>query len=103
MNAEFELALRQQRLQLRSAALRRQLGEQAVVLEAPFNAADRVQAAALWLYRQRAWLVGGAVVVVVVRPRKAWALVKFSWWLWRSVRRVQSWLPDAGLPAASGR
>ncbi len=99
---ELDLALRQQRLLLRSAALRSKLAEQSVVLEAPLAAADRVHAGARWLYRQRAWLAGAVVVVLVVRPRRAWRVARFGWWLWRSARRVQPWLVAAGLVAARG-
>lgn len=100
MNREAALALRQQRLQLRSAALRLQLAEQAVVLEAPFGAVDRAYAGVHWLYRQRGWLIGGVVIVAVLRPRKAWKWVKLGWWLWRGARRLQPWLVAAGLSAA---
>lgn len=92
-----DLALRRQALLQRSAALREGLAYQSVALEAPLAAADRVHEGARWLYRQRAWLAGGLVVVLVVRPRRAWRLVRFSWWAWRSARRVQPWLAAAGL------
>ena len=95
--AEFDLALRRERLLLRSAALRTTLGDQSVVLEAPLAAADRVSAGAHWLYRQRAWLIGGLVVVLVLKPRRAWRVARFGWWLWRSSRRALPWLMAAGL------
>jgi hypothetical protein len=96
---EAELALRRQRLLMRSAALRATFAEQAVVLEAPLAAADRVHAGVRWLIRYRGWVMGGVVVVLVVRPRRAWRLLRLGWWLWRSARRVQPWLVAAGLIA----
>lgn len=99
---EESLALRQQRLLMRSAALRVSLAEQSVLLEAPFAAADRVHGGARWLVRHRHWLVGGAVVVLVVRPRRALRLMRWGWWAWRSTRRVQSWLFAAGLMPPAG-
>ncbi len=94
---EVELALRRQRLQSRSAALRASLAEQSVLLEVPLAAADRVHVGARWLYHQRSWLLGGAVVVLVVRPRRAWRMMRFGWWLWHSARRAQTWLSAVGL------
>ena len=89
--AEFELALRQQRLLLRSEALRDAIATQATVLDAPFAAADRVRAAARWLDAHRTWVFGAAVVFVVLRPRRAWRIARFGWWLWRAKRRAQTW------------
>jgi|APFre7841882630_1041343.scaffolds.fasta_scaffold101399_2 hypothetical protein len=97
-----DLALRRQRLLLRSAALRATLAEQSVAIETPLAAADRVYAGARWLYRQRGWLIGGVVIVLVVRPRRAWRLLRFGWWAWRSARRAQTWLSAAGLMPPAG-
>ena len=103
MSAETELALRQQRLLMRSAALRASIADQAVVLEAPFALADRVHAAGRWAWRERFALIGGTVVaVVVLRPRRVWKLARFGWWAWRRTRRVQAWLLAAGLVAGPG-
>jgi len=99
---EFELALRQQRLLMRSAALRSALGEQSVLLESPLAVADRVHAGARWLGRHREWWVGGVVVLLVVRPRRAWRVLRFGWWAWRSARRARAWLSAAGLMAPAG-
>jgi hypothetical protein len=90
--AEFALALRQQRLLLRSEALRDAVATQATVLRAPLAAADRVRAVARWLDAHRAWVAGAAVVLVVVRPRRAWRIARLGWWLWRTTRRAQTWL-----------
>lgn len=102
MSAETELALRQQRLLLRSAALRASIAEQAVVLEAPLAIADRVHDAARWAWRERFALIGGAaVVVVVLRPRRALRVARLAWWAWRKTRRVNAWLRTAGLAAGT--
>ena len=89
---ELDLVLRRQRAQLRSAALRSQLAEQAVALQAPLAAADRIRDGAHWLYRQRGWVLGGALVLLALRPRRAWRVLRWSWWLWRNARRVRPWL-----------
>ncbi len=97
--AEFAIALRQQRLLLRSEALRGQLASQVQVLDAPLAAADQARAIAQWLYARRVWIAAGAVVVLVARPRRAWRAMRLGWWLWRSARRAQAWLAAAGLLA----
>lgn len=99
--AAIELALRQQRLLQRSAALRTSLGHQGAVLDPPLAIADKVRAGARWLVRQRGWIAGGVVVVVVLRPRRAWRLARFGWWSWRTARRLQPWLAAAGLMGAT--
>lgn len=101
--AEFALALKQQRLLLRSEALRRAVAEQVRVLEAPLGVADRARALSRWLYAQRAWIALAAVTVVVVRPRRAWRAARWGWWVWRHARRVHAMLVAAGLVAAVGQ
>jgi hypothetical protein len=96
-DAEFELALRQQQLLSRSEALRSALAVQAQVLEAPLAAADLARAIAQWLYEQRIWIAGATVAVLIVRPRRAWRVARWSWWLWRNVRRARAWLAVAGM------
>lgn len=106
MSTDVELALRQQRLLARSAALRASIAEQTVVLEAPLAIADRVRGAARWAWRERFAVIGGmAVVVVLLRPRRVWKLARLGWWAWRRTRRVQAWLRAtgaAGAPASRG-
>lgn len=98
-NALADVAQQRQRLLARSAALRATLSAQSAVLEPPLATADRVVLAARWLYLQRGWIAAGAVVVLVLRPRRAWRVVRFGWWAWRTARRVQPWLVAAGLVA----
>lgn len=103
MSAGAELALRQQQLLLRSAALRASIADQAVVLEAPFAIADRVHAAARWVWRERVALIGGTVVtVVLLRPSRAFRLARFGWRAWRRAQQVRAWLLAAGLVAGAG-
>lgn len=100
--AEFELALRQQRLLARSATLRGAIATQAQLLEAPLAAADQVRAGARWLYEQRVWVGVAVLVVLLVRPRRAWRVARWSWWLWRNARRVQVWLAGPERAAQAG-
>jgi YqjK-like protein len=82
--------------------LRSALAEQSVLLAAPLAVADRVHAGARWLVRHREWVAGGVVVVLVVRPRRAWRALRLGWWAWRSARRARGWLSAAGLLASAG-
>lgn len=103
MSAETELALRQRQLLMRSAALRASIADQAVVLDAPFAIADRVNTGARWVWRERIVLIGGAaVVLLLLRPRRVLRLARFGWWAWRKTRRVQAWLIASGLAAVAG-
>lgn len=98
-NAMADMALKRQRLLARSAALRATLAAQSDVLQRPLATADRAVLAARWLYLQRGWIAAGAVIVIVLRPRRAWRLARFGWWAWRTARRAQPWLVAAGLAA----
>jgi len=93
---ESELGLRQQQLLIRSTALRLALADQSQVLARPLAVADRAVAAARWLYLQRGLLVVGALVVVLLRPRRALRWLGKGWSLWRTLRRISPWLLVAG-------
>ena len=101
-DAEFELALRQQLLLVRSAALRDAASEHARALGPPLAAVDRARNFAAWLYARRLWVGAAAVLVLVVRPRRAWRAARWSWWLWRTARRSLAWLTVAELVVRRG-
>ena len=101
-DAAFELALRQQLLLTRSAALRDAAAEQAQMLGPPLATLDRVRAVAAWLYERRVWVGAAAMLMLVVRPRRAWRVARWSWWLWRTARRVVPWLTVAGAVVRRG-
>lgn len=98
-DAEFELALRQQLVLARSAALRESLADHARALGPPLAAADRARAVAAWLYARRVWIGAAAVVVLVMKPRRAWRVARMGWWVLRNGRRMLAWLAVAGLIA----
>lgn len=104
MSDAAELAIRQERLLLRSAALRASMAEQAQVLETPFAIADRLHDGVRWMWRERVVLIGGtAVALIVLRPRRVWRLAWLGFWTWRRTRRVRAWLRAEGMasPAAA--
>jgi len=80
-------ALRRERLLLRSAALRVQLARDAQGLATPLAIADTVGDAARWLWRHPEWPLGALVMLVVLRPRRAWRWASRGWWAWRLWQR----------------
>jgi len=80
-------ALRREQLLVRSTVLRLQLAREAQVLEAPLAIADKVHLGLRWLWQHPEWPVAGLVVLVVLRPRRAWRWATRAWWAWRLWRR----------------
>lgn len=77
---ERELALRRERLLVRSAQLRASIAQESKTLVAPLAVADQTLAAARWLIRNPQWPLGALAVWIVFRPRRAlrWA-ARLSW------------------------
>lgn len=93
---QHELALQREALRARSAALRERAAGQAQALAAPLRIADGVWAGWLWLRQHPRAVVAGVVVFVVVRPRRAWLLVRWAWRGWRAwmwVKRISASAP----------
>ena len=87
-----DLAVRQQRLLVRSAQLRLVLSDQALVLRRPLGLADQAQSGLQWLYRNPQWPLGALVLVVLVRPRRAIVWAGRLWWTWKSLKQARHWL-----------
>lgn len=88
------LALRKQRLQLRSAQLRQDWLDHAQGVRPLLTGADRVGDGVAWIRRHPQALVAAAVAAAVVRPRGLfrWARRAVAGWqVWRQARR---WLQD---------
>lgn len=86
------LTRRQQALLLRSAALRGTLGRDLQRLQVPLALADRLHAGWQWLRAHPEAPLAAAVVIVALRPRRAWRWGLRLWWGWRSWQRMQRWL-----------
>lgn len=93
MSRQIELALKKQRLQIRSAELRGRIGEDLHTILHPLaTAADGAQRAFGWLRGHPQWLVGGLTALLVLRPRRVW---RWSWRIFGALRLLRNWQPAA--------
>ena len=89
---QVELALKKQRLQIRSAALRAELAGHAAGLAPWFAAGDRVRDGAQWLRRHPAPAVAVIVALAVARPRAIYRLARRSFVGWQLWIRMRTWI-----------
>ena len=87
-----ELALRRQRLVLRSAQLRLTLAMQAEVLHAPLALADSAWGGLQWLRRNPHALIAPVLLLAALRPARALRWAGRLWWGWRTFRQTGRWL-----------
>lgn len=97
MNA-LDIALKKQRLQLRSAELREELARHAVALAPTFAAADGARAGARWVRVHPEWVAGTLAALAVARPKVLWRWGRRAFLGWQTWRRLRGWLhpPPAG-------
>lgn len=96
-----EAQQRQQQLVMRSGLLRQRLADDVQVLQPPLALADQVCQGWHWLRAHPEVLAGGALLLALVRPRRAWRLASRAWagWqLWRRVQRLQQGWTARNLP-----
>lgn len=89
MNPQIERALKKQRLQFKSAALRREITRDFDALAPAFRIADRVATGIAWLRAHPQVVLGAAAAVAVARPRAAWRWTRralIAWQAWRRLR-----------------
>ncbi len=99
MNAQrLELALRKQRLQLRSAQLRADIAADAAAFEPLFAAGDKVRDGARWLKHHPEVAVGTGVALLVARPRALMRWARRGLFAWQAVRRARLWLEQRSAP-----
>lgn len=91
----LELALKKQRLQLRSAALRDELADHAQALEPLCEAGDRVREGFHWLGRHPEAVAGIVVALVVARPRAVLRWAQRGFFAWRLSGKLRGWLAGA--------
>ena len=95
--SNHDLAVRQQRLLVRSAQLRLVLADQAQVLRRPLALADQAKNAIQWLYHDPQWPLGALVLVILTRPRRALVWAARLWWSWKIVKQAKNWLTQHAL------
>jgi len=88
----IDLALKKQRLQLKSEALRAEWIVCAGALRPLCGGADRVRLAGAWLRRHPEAVAAGAVALAVARPRAVFRWLRRSFFAVRLWRRVRGWL-----------
>lgn len=96
-----EARQRQQQLLVRSDQLRRRLTDDMQVLQRPLALVDQVRQGWQWLRAHPEVLAGGALLLALLRPRRAWRLASRAWagWqLWRRVQRLQQGWTARNLP-----
>ena len=91
----LELALKKQRLQLKSEAQRAEWLACAAAFEPVCAGVDRVREAGGWLRRHPELLVAGVVALLVARPRAVFRWLRRSFVALRLVRRLSGWLAAA--------
>ena len=89
--AHPELLLRQQRLLIRSALLRSQLGAEAVQLKGPLALLDSGYAGVKWLAERPRWTLVLLVFLALRRPRRALTSAGKAWWTYRMLSRSRLW------------
>ncbi|CAB1367747.1 YqjK family protein [Denitratisoma oestradiolicum] len=95
MNARaIELALKKQRLQLRSAALRGEIAAAAAGMKPLFATVDRIGDGLRWLREHHQWAVAGLVALLAARPRAALRWGRRGWFVWQALRRLRGSVQD---------
>jgi hypothetical protein len=85
----LELALKKQRLQIASEALRGDFGRHATGLRPLFSGADLVGDGVRWARRNPQFVVAAGVALLVARPKRAWRWARrafIGWQAWQKLR-----------------
>lgn len=89
---QVELALKKQRLQMQSAALRDNFSDHARVLQPVFAFADRGLAVVRWIRHNPVLPVATVVALLVARPRGLLRWLRRGWFVWQSLGKLRSLL-----------
>jgi len=90
--ARIDLALKKQRLQFRSSALRNELAGHATFFTPLFAAGDKVREGARWLQRNPEVMVAAGVALVVARPRNVFRWARRGVVAWQAWGRLNAWI-----------
>lgn len=86
---QVELALKKQRLQIRSAALRDEFSAYAAAWKPAFALADRGHSALRWLRRHPLLPVAALVALLVARPGAALRWAQRGFFAWQALRKIR--------------
>lgn len=89
---QLALALKKQRLQIKSDALREQWQQHARGLAPTLAVADQVRAGIGWLKQHPEVTVGAGVALAVAKPRAVWRWLRRGFTVWQVWRKGQRWL-----------
>lgn len=90
---ELELALRKQRLILRSAALRVLMTREAGHLKPAFARADQVRNALVWVRDHLHVVAAAGATLMVIRPRALFRWSRRGYFVWKAWRSLRSRIP----------
>lgn len=93
-----ELAVRRERLRHSIADQREAIASAAAGLAPVFSTIDALRDAVAYLRAHPEWLVGGAVVVLIARPKAVWRWTRRAFLTWRGYRRALEWIAAHELP-----
>ena len=88
--AALELALKKQRLQIASDALRHDFGRHAAGLRPLFSGADLATEGVRWARRNPQIVVGAGVALLVARPKRAWRWARRAFFGWQAVQLMSA-------------
>lgn len=86
----LELALKKQRLILKSAALRVSIADNAEPLRPLFAGADKVIAGIHWVQNRPQAVLAAVAAVAIVRPRLLWRWGRRALVLWKAWQKVRN-------------
>jgi len=89
----LELALKKQRLQIASEALREDFGRHATGLRPLFSSADLAVDGVRWARRNPQFVIAAGVALLVARPKRAWRWVRRAFFGWQAWQKLRQFLP----------
>lgn len=94
-SALLELALRKQRLQLQSAALRADFAACAAAFAPAAGLVDRAREGLRWLRNHPGAVAALAATLVALRPRTVFRWTRRGLLAWQATRKLSDWLGAA--------
>ena len=89
---DLEIALKKQRLLIKSEQLRNEFGRNGLGVKPVFQVADAGVAGARWLQRHPEVVVGVAVTLVVARPKTVWRWSRRAYTGWKAWQQLSGFL-----------